>query len=118
MKALVYDLEILNAIKNKDEEFLPDIKYCGGWNDHANMGISVLTAYDYAKDEVRVFCGDNLPEFLDLVEECDYVVGFNSHRFDRRVVNAVLSCEATHGHHPSLVERTPPYMLRVAHFAQ
>ena len=96
MKAIVYDLEIEKAICGKGEEYLPDIQYCNGWHDHSGMGISVLGCYNYATDEYRVFCEDNLHKFLELVDESDYVVGFNSARFDRKVVQAVLNCAESH----------------------
>jgi hypothetical protein len=40
MKYILYDLEIKNAIPDKSP--IPGIEYCGGWNDHGNMGISVI----------------------------------------------------------------------------
>lgn len=96
MKAIVYDLEILRAIPDKKEPIVPGILYCNGWGDHAGMGISVLGCYNYDTDEYRVFCRDNIQEFLSLVQETDYVVGFNSARFDRKVVLAALDCHTTH----------------------
>lgn len=91
-KAIVYDLEILKAIRGKGEEIHEDVQYCDGWHDHANMGISVLTCYEYQTDEYRVLCGDNLHVFHELVARNDYIVGFNSARFDRKVVCAVTGC--------------------------
>jgi hypothetical protein len=87
---LIYDIEIVNAIKNKDEDYLPDIKYCKGWGDHANMGISCIGVYDYEADSYRVFMADNMRGFYDLLATHKCCVGFNSIGFDNKVI---LACE-------------------------
>ena len=53
MKLVVYDIEIQKGILGKKEKPVPGIEYCNGWNDHANMGISVICAYDYEEDRYR-----------------------------------------------------------------
>lgn len=88
MKALVYDIEIEKAIARKDDEKLAEYEYCAGWQDHANMGISVIGAYDYAEDRYRVFCKDNMHEFAQAVEDADLLVGFNNIAFDNAVIQA------------------------------
>ena len=47
---LVYDLEIVQAIPQRNKAKEPDIVYCAGWEDHANMGVSVIGAYDSLDD--------------------------------------------------------------------
>jgi hypothetical protein len=89
---IIYDLEILRAIPNRNGECELGIEYCAGWHDHANMGIAVLGVYDYAENRYRVFCLDNKHEFANLVgERRPLCVGFNNIAFD----NVVLG--ATHG---------------------
>jgi hypothetical protein len=85
--ALIYDIEIVKAIASKNEAKNPGIEYCAGWGDHANMGVSVIGAYDYAEDRYRVFCADNFSEFAQLAGE-RLCVGFNSVRFDNAVIRA------------------------------
>lgn len=85
---IIYDIEIVKGILGKKEQPLPDIQYCAGWDDHANMGISTICAYDYAEDRYRVFCKDNFESFQDLVDSTDIVAGFNSIAFDNRVCAA------------------------------
>lgn len=80
MRITVYDTEIEKAILAKKDPVLPNIEYCAGWRDFQNMGISVATAYDYNKDQYRVFCKDNLPDFKVLVDDSDLIVGFNHNR--------------------------------------
>lgn len=82
---LIYDLEILNAIPSNEPRH-PDISYCDGWHDHEGMGISVVAAYDYVDDRYRVFCQDNLNDFLMLANTHDVCIGFNNHRFDNKVL--------------------------------
>jgi len=36
LNALVYDIEIVKAIRGRDEPRLDGIEYCDGWHDHAN----------------------------------------------------------------------------------
>ena len=85
MKALIYDLEIKNAIQGRNETRIEGIDYCGGWGDHAGMGISVMGAYDVEKNRARVFCDDNKDEFFETVADADVIVGFNNIPFDNKV---------------------------------
>lgn len=83
---LVYDLEIIKAIPDKNSENLQGIEYCEGWQDHKNMGISVICAYDYVDDRYRVFCKDNFKEFQKLCTERNCLVSFNGIGFDNKVL--------------------------------
>lgn len=83
---LIYDLEIKNAILGRGESRKQGISYCGGWGDHKNMGVSVLTAFDYKEDRLKVFTDENKHEFKELVENTDVIVGFNQINFDNKVV--------------------------------
>jgi len=95
---VVYDLEIVKGILSKGETAVEGIEYCAGWNDHANMGISVLGAYDYMEDRYRVFCEDNVREFYQLLENREMWVHFNGNSFDNKVI------EATWGVMPELYD--------------
>ena len=88
MQALVYDIEIIKAIEERGQPRIPGIEYCGGWNDHANMGISVICAYDYEDKRFRVFTESNQMVFWDLARRRAPLVGFNNVRFDNRVIEA------------------------------
>ena len=83
---IVYDIEIVKAIPNKDGSRVEGVEYCEGWKDHANMGVSVICAYDYETDRYRVFCRDNWSAFADLAAKSKPLVGFNSLAFDDQVV--------------------------------
>lgn len=85
---LIYDLEIIKAIPIKGEHRLPDIDYCRGWNDHCNMGISVICAYTLYDDTSHVFCEDNFEAFQQLVNDSEIICGFNSESFDDKVCEA------------------------------
>lgn len=87
MNVIIYDIEILRAIQSRGESRLEGIDYCAGWQDHANMGISVVGVYDYAEDRYRAFCADNRRELLNLIgERRPLCVGFNNIRFDNAVM--------------------------------
>lgn len=82
---IIYDCEIIKAIPSRT---LEGIEYCNGWRDFANMGISVICAYDYFKDRYRVFCKDNFEDFQKLVDSTDVIVSFNGLAFDNRLCQA------------------------------
>ncbi len=89
MTITIYDLEILRAIPGRDGSKTEGVDYCEGWNDHANMGVSVLCAYDYGTDRHRVFTAENAADWTDLVHDHSRTfVGFNSMRFDNAVLRA------------------------------
>ena len=87
MNVIIYDLEILKAVPNRDGTKEEGIEYCAGWHDHANMGITVLGVYDYLTDRARVFCEDNKQEWMDLINSRGPLcVGFNNIPFDNEVL--------------------------------
>lgn len=92
MKAIIYDIEIIKAVPPYGNEPLQnDIDYCAGWQDHKNMGISVVGCYDYAESRYRVFCADNFGEFIALFERSELAVGFNNIGFDDQVLGSNVS---------------------------
>ncbi|MBE9570096.1 MAG: hypothetical protein IMF11_05690 [Proteobacteria bacterium] len=96
---LVYDIEIKKAILGKDEQPLGGVEYCEGWGDHVGMGVSCVCCYDYADDRYRVFCEDNMHDFVLLIDNREVIVGFNNINFD----NKVLAC---HGGTDPLEQKT------------
>ena len=68
---LIYDLEIVKAIPDRKKAREPDIEYCSGWHDHANMGVSVIGAYDAIEDRFRVFTKEAFGDFEALAKEPD-----------------------------------------------
>lgn len=89
MKKLIYDIEIVNAIPPRDfQDRLPNLRYCAGWGDFANMGIAVICTYDYVTDSYGVFMQDNLNDFAELVQERDCIIGYNSFAFDDKLCEA------------------------------
>lgn len=88
---LIYDLEIKRAILGKEAP-VNGIEYCGGWNDHAGMGISVLGALEWPSGRAHVFCDDNEGGFVALaaqtVAKGGKLISFNGIGFDNRVILA------------------------------
>lgn len=86
---IIYDLEIIKAVPQKDVPKEAGIEYCDGWHDHCNMGVSVIGAYDLYSDRYRVFTQDNWNEFRDLYSDTTQsFAGFNSIPFDNSVLRA------------------------------
>jgi len=90
MNIVIYDCEIKRGIPARGEEKIPGIEYCRGWGDHAEMGVSVTGVYEYEHDSYRVFCDDNVDEMLELFARADLLVGFNSIRFDDKLLGATF----------------------------
>ena len=93
MQALVYNIEIVKAVSDSNGERQEGIEYCDGWNDHANMGIAVICAYDYATGRYRVFTESNRDEFCALAHGVRLMVGFNNVRFDNKVIGPTWGCK-------------------------
>ena len=85
---LIYDLEIVKAIPDRKKPNEPSIEYCAGWDDHANMGVSVIGAYDLIEDRFRVFTKEAFADFEALARD-RMVIGFNSIHFDDQVLAAI-----------------------------
>lgn len=88
MNAVVYDAEIVKCIPSRGEPIDPALQYCAGWQDHANMGIAVVCAYDLLEEQPRIFLEDNLAAFAALAGQRQHVIGFNSSRFDDQLLAA------------------------------
>jgi hypothetical protein len=87
MKTLIYDIEIAAAVPGKEAR-VQGVEYCAGWHDQANMGVSVICAYELEAERSRCFFLDNRDAFQQLVDEADLIVGFNSIPFDNSVLRA------------------------------
>jgi hypothetical protein len=83
---IVYDCEIVNAIPQKGESLKRGVKYCKGWTDFKGMGVAVI-GYKI-NDEPAKHCED-VEVFRDILEGFDgAIIGFNSTRFDDRLLRA------------------------------
>lgn len=83
---LIYDLEIVKAIPDRQKENMPGVQYCRGWEDHRNMGISVIGVYEYMENKYRVFCKDNWDMLKEMFKRQKPLVGFNNIAFDNKVL--------------------------------
>jgi hypothetical protein len=86
-RVVAYDCEIRKGIPGKNEPTHPDIEYASGWRDFENMGVSLITCYDFSWRMPRVFMDDNIIEFFKLIEPEHHndeviVAGFNNNNFD------------------------------------
>ena len=82
---MVYDIEIKKAIPPRDGDKLFGIDYCEGWNDHENMGISVIGYYISWEDRYGVAI-NNQKHIMECFYKADFHVGFNNYRFDDNVI--------------------------------
>lgn len=89
---IVYDCEIKKMILGRREQVQPGIEYCAGWSDFPGMGISVVCAFDTDTQEMHTLLPEdssNHAEILqNLINKTDYVVGFNNHSFDDKLLAA------------------------------
>lgn len=102
---IVYDTEIKKCIPDRGSVHSGSIEYCLGWSDFPGMGISVLCAFDLDTGQMHTFVDDDpyaakyaalhidggfadLGVFAEMVARTDYVIGFNNHSFDNKLVAA------------------------------
>lgn len=88
MDIVIFDCEIAHGIVTENNPRQDGYRYAEGWDDFAGMGVACVCAYDTKEARTRVFLEDNLHAFLELVEKRDAVMGFNSKRFDGRLLAA------------------------------
>lgn len=87
MQALIYDIEIANAIPVGDR--VEGINYCRGWTDYEGMGIAVIGC-QLGEDNFDCFYSTaSFFDYLTFLDDTDYVlVGFNSKSFDDNLLQA------------------------------
>lgn len=98
MKGLVYDCKIIRCIPERDMN--PQYKYCAGWKDFENMGISVIGTCDIVTGELKAFVNSdyselNYPSFIEF-QKLSYktqlqngsIIGFNNFSFDDSLCRA------------------------------
>jgi len=82
MNVLVFDIETRCPVLAKGEDRVPGITYADGWTDFRGMGIATLCAYDFHEARFRSFGMESRKEFYALANEREFVIGWNSQRFD------------------------------------
>lgn len=93
----------------------------GGWGNSHLMGLAVAVVWDSRTCEMRSFFEDQAGDLLRLLGEADLVVGFNTIRFDYKVLSAYD--DGTLAGLPSFdilqdVKRRLGYRLSLAHLAE
>lgn len=69
-------------IPDKKNENSPNLEYCDGWDDKANMGISFGAAYLNWVDEYRLYGEENIGALINDMESADVITGYNIIGFD------------------------------------
>ena len=92
---LIYDCEIIKAIRDPKKVDLAHIEYCNGWDDYENMGISVIGVnfIDIELDNIASHSNTSLSvldlySFQTVLYIIDVLVGFNNQSFDDKLLNA------------------------------
>lgn len=88
MKILIYDCEIIKCIPDRNGLRKTGLKYCQGWDDHANMGISLIGAWLSWDNSIRIYPQGAFAAFQKAVNEAELIVGFNSLSFDDKLCRA------------------------------
>lgn len=95
-KILIYDCEIIKAIRDPKKVDLAHIEYCNGWDDYENMGISVIGVNFISEEWDKIFNHNLLGRgvmgeligFQDGLDVVDVLVGFNNQSFDDKLLKA------------------------------
>lgn len=104
MNVLIYDSEIIKCIPDPRKINLAHLEYCEGWEDHKNMGISVIGTYRFNKkynfEAYEAFSEDyininnldfntaEIEDFDMILSYIDVIVGFNNQHFDDNLLKA------------------------------
>lgn len=88
INGLIYDAEIENCICGNKEIKDSRYKYCSGWDDFKGMGIAVICVFDLVTKEPRIFGKGNFGDFQKLAMAREEIIGFNSKRFDDKLLAA------------------------------
>ena len=116
MRVICFDIEVVKAIPQGGEPLIGGVDYCAGFDDKANMGVSVIAAVetdtsDFTRTErlPHVFLKDNFKAFEKLCDDA-FVVGWNSQAFDDKVLkesegievvtdyDLLIECAVAEGH--------------------
>ena len=94
-KILIYDCEIIKAIRDPKKVDLAHIEYCNGWDDYENMGISVIGVNFISEKGDNTFNhNDNNIGTFDIrgfqfgLDAAAILVGFNNQSFDDKLIKA------------------------------
>lgn len=88
MNILIYDCEIIKCIPDKNGLRKSGLEYCKGWDDHVNMGISLIGAWLSWDNSIRIYPSSAFNAFQDAVNHAELIVGFNSISFDDKLCQA------------------------------
>lgn len=88
MDYIIYDCEIVKCLPEQFGTRYPDLEYCAGWEDFANMGISVIGVIDQDGSTKVIIPGKNPDTWKKLLDPTIKIVGFNSKKFDDRLCQA------------------------------
>lgn len=78
-----------------DIETKKEFSEVGGRNFPERLGVAVLAAYSYLKDDYVVFEEHELKEFERMLEKTGLLIGFNSKSFDIPVLQPYVSLNLT-----------------------
>ena len=93
-KILIYDCEIIKAIRDPKKVDLAHIEYCNGWDDYENMGISVIGVNVIDKNDSfdlisnHNIAKDNISEFQMGLNGAEVLIGCNNQSFDDKLLKA------------------------------
>lgn len=89
---IIFDSEIKKMILGRNERLIEGLQYCQGWSDYKGMGIAVVCVYELEADTMHTLRPEDDPadkeKMLMLISQHDYVVGFNNHGFDNKLLAA------------------------------
>lgn len=88
MNILIYDCEIIKCIPDKNDLRKSGLEYCKGWDDYANMGISLIGAWLSWDNSIKIYPQSAFKAFQDAVNHAELIVGFNSISFDDKLCRA------------------------------
>jgi len=91
---IVYDVETIRPIINKNMKTDPKYQYATGWDDYNGMGISVACFYDYDLGDIITLTKEDFDNpdqrqaLQTLIDKAGVISGFNIKKFDNNLLLA------------------------------
>lgn len=82
----------------------------GGWHNAESMGVSLAVLYDSETDNYFTYLEPEMAELIEHLKKLDLIVGFNSKRFDNRVLSPYSSHNLHSLPHLDLLEEVHAYL--------
>lgn len=92
-------------MSENQKKIVLDIETYGDIKDKKNLTVTVVSIYEYDKDEYRSFDENELGKLWPILEKADLLIGYNSKHFDIPILNNFYAGDLEQIPHLDLLDR-------------